>query len=201
MKELGPDQCCTKCKQTKPATLEYFPAERRQRSGLASWCRLCYSAATRAHYKRDPDARRAFANDYYRTNKPDRLAYAKTHMDEGRRDWRTYLLRQVKVTANKKGRPMVLTMEDIERMWAKQKGRCYWWGIELVASSGLRDPQRPSIDRLDCSKGYYPDNVVIACLAANLARSDTTVERFREFSKLMFKCLTSAPHLKVPASV
>jgi hypothetical protein len=32
---------CTKCKEEKPATLEYFSKHKKTKSGLNSWCRLC----------------------------------------------------------------------------------------------------------------------------------------------------------------
>jgi hypothetical protein len=32
---------CTKCKQEKPETSEYFPLHNKKRNGLDSWCRVC----------------------------------------------------------------------------------------------------------------------------------------------------------------
>ena len=32
---------CTKCKQEKPGTAEYFPLHNKKRNGLDSWCREC----------------------------------------------------------------------------------------------------------------------------------------------------------------
>lgn len=32
---------CTRCKITKPATLEFFPPHNKKRNGLDSWCRNC----------------------------------------------------------------------------------------------------------------------------------------------------------------
>jgi len=32
---------CTKCKESKPATAEYFPLHNKKRNGLDSWCRSC----------------------------------------------------------------------------------------------------------------------------------------------------------------
>lgn len=34
---------CTKCKQEKPATAEYFPLHNKKTNGLDSWCRDCRS--------------------------------------------------------------------------------------------------------------------------------------------------------------
>lgn len=32
---------CTKCKEEKPSTLEFFPPHNKKRNGFDSWCRLC----------------------------------------------------------------------------------------------------------------------------------------------------------------
>lgn len=34
---------CTRCKEQKPATAEYFPLHNKKRNGLDSWCRTCRS--------------------------------------------------------------------------------------------------------------------------------------------------------------
>ena len=39
---------CTKCKQGKPATKEYFPVHNKKVNGLDSWCRVC-----RASYRNE----------------------------------------------------------------------------------------------------------------------------------------------------
>lgn len=38
---------CTKCKQTKPATKDYFPKKKGKKNGLDSWCRECHNAEAR----------------------------------------------------------------------------------------------------------------------------------------------------------
>ena len=32
---------CTRCKQEKPGTTEFFPLHNKKRNGLDSWCRVC----------------------------------------------------------------------------------------------------------------------------------------------------------------
>lgn len=41
---------CTRCKESKPATLEFFPPHNKKKNGMDSWCRSCrcdYRKATR----------------------------------------------------------------------------------------------------------------------------------------------------------
>jgi hypothetical protein len=35
---------CTRCKQSKPATSEFFPPHNKKKNGFDSWCRACRSA-------------------------------------------------------------------------------------------------------------------------------------------------------------
>ena len=47
---------CTKCKESKPATPNYFPLHNKKRNGLDSWCRKCrstYRSETRRGIYRD----------------------------------------------------------------------------------------------------------------------------------------------------
>ena len=192
---------CTKCQEFKPATAEFFSADHHKRNGFASWCRLCYSAKTREHYRRDPVTRRRIATEYYEENKSDRLAYRKAYLENRRTKPLAYLLLQVKISSHKKGWQMNLTAADIERMWIAQEGRCYWWNVPLIASGQLRHPQRPSIDRLDCYRCYDPDNVVITCMAANLARSSNTVECFDEFCELVRESISQRTRRVAPKTV
>lgn len=39
---------CTRCKETKPATSEWFPLHNKKKNGLDSWCRACRSEYRKA---------------------------------------------------------------------------------------------------------------------------------------------------------
>jgi hypothetical protein len=67
---------------------------------------------------------------------------------------------------------------------SRQVGRCYYTGIEMVLETP-RLPWSVSLDRLDCSKGYTKDNVVLACRAANLGRSDSTPDQMLAFIEMI----------------
>lgn len=76
---------------------------------------------------------------------------------------------------------------DEELLWellAKQQGLCHWTNLPLL----LEEPRKPrsvSVDRIDCARGYTKDNVVLACRAANLGRSDSSPEDFAEFIRMI----------------
>ncbi len=65
-------------------------------------------------------------------------------------------------------------------MWHDQEGKCFWFGVYMDQNVPSRDPFLPSLDRLDCKKGYTADNVVLTCWAANAAKQDSSLERWQE---------------------
>ena len=74
---------------------------------------------------------------------------------------------------------------DLTEVWvrdriAKQNGRCVLTGIPFTTTPepGRRNPFAPSIDRVDCSRGYTKDNVRIVLLSVNIALSDWGEEHF-----------------------
>lgn len=74
-----------------------------------------------------------------------------------------------------------ITKEYILKLFEDQNHLCYWFGIPLIPTESFKDPQQPSLDRLDPNRGYVKGNVVLTCLAANLGRNRTNRDRFREF--------------------
>ena len=45
------NKVCSKCKTEKPATLEFFSAEKRLKSGLNSWCRDCRNNKVKTNHQ------------------------------------------------------------------------------------------------------------------------------------------------------
>jgi hypothetical protein len=66
-------------------------------------------------------------------------------------------------------------------MGNEQKVLCYWLDIEMslpdLAIS--RSPFAPSVDRLDSSRGYHKDNIVLCTRFANIGRGAYDKEDFK----------------------
>lgn len=76
-----------------------------------------------------------------------------------------------------------LTVQDINDIYEKQGGLCYWFNIPLIPSEKKKHPQQPSLDRLDRDKGYTKDNVVLCCYSANIGRNENDVDTWVDFLK------------------
>ncbi len=72
--------------------------------------------------------------------------------------------------------PNAITAEDLRDQWDRQGGRCYYFQtpmrLEDLYQRGL--PLTPSVERLDSTRGYTPDNIVIATRLANLGKNTST---------------------------
>lgn len=96
------------------------------------------------------------------------------------------LLNRCRGSAKQRGHECTITVEMIEKMLVPMV--CSVTGLPLSLEHGgesARNPWAPSIDRLDCSKGYVPGNVRMVCALYNLARNDFPDEDFMKVVKAL----------------
>jgi hypothetical protein len=95
-------------------------------------------------------------------------------------DPRTQLLADARKRAKRKGMEYNLSKEDLIVPEV-----CPVLGLVLQVGDGKRQPNSPSIDRIDNSKGYIRGNVLIISLRANALKNDGTLEELRAIVKYM----------------
>lgn len=86
-----------------------------------------------------------------------------------------------------------LTVEYLEEVWKSQKGICPYTGFEMPLPKTYVDfitrknklPIKPSLDRIDSSKGYIQGNVEFVCVAINYAKNSFTKTQMLLFIKEM----------------
>jgi hypothetical protein len=154
---------CSKCKENFSIT--QFHRDASKADGHRGYCKRCDAGS---HLKWCSHNKR-------RLRKYKRLQYAKNPQamrEKSRSDRRKnrawWLLRNARVRARVKGMAF-----DLDQHWAELKDRidrltCELSGVPLDVDS-LRDWNSPSLDRINCKKGYTYDNVRVVCFAMNCA--------------------------------
>jgi hypothetical protein len=70
--------------------------------------------------------------------------------------------------------PFNLTEEDLERLWEKQEGMCFYSKIPMVFTIGCYNTV--SVDRKNSNKGYVMDNLVLCCDKINVMKGEGSYE-------------------------
>ena len=94
------------------------------------------------------------------------------------------LERRAKSNAKTRGINYELPRSWWDQQYKKQEGRCYYTNKIMTHVGDERKLTNISIDRVDSSKGYTPDNCVFCCLAVNVKmKMDLTIDEMYDFSK------------------
>lgn len=151
---------CSKCNLNK--SIEDF-----YRPNRSSVCKVCHLEITR-EYKRQKRLNPDFVINEGLKQKERRV-----------RLWQNTLLHDCK----NRNHIVNIDVNYINFLFEKQKGKCYWFGVELKPSTTKKHPQQPSLDRLDNTLGYIKENVVLSCYSANIGRNETDKKTWTEFIK------------------
>ena len=90
---------------------------------------------------------------------------------------------------------LLVTSEDLKMVWDKQKGKCYWFDIDLDLNLLYKDhkdwypkhPLAPSVDKIDESGDYSINNIVICCRFANFGRNVYPFDRMQDLISTLTK--------------
>lgn len=87
--------------------------------------------------------------------------------------------------ARKRTKDSDVTLSFLKELYAQQKGLCHYTraplSIEVV--DGHYNLSGLSIDRVDSSRGYYQDNVVLCCWVVNAMKKDLSLEDFLDLCR------------------
>ncbi len=100
--------------------------------------------------------------------------------------------------AKSKGREYSLTYEDLQELWDKQGGRCYFTGQVMNTAKSTKDvrsrrndPMQVSLDRLDSDGGYVKGNVALVCWWINRAKWKYNEQEFKALLDAAVQSLNS----------
>ena len=88
---------------------------------------------------------------------------------------------------------LMVDADDLRDIWEAQRGRCYWFGIDLDLNLLYNDhpdwypkrPLAPSVDKIDEGGDYTKDNIVICCRFANFGRNVYPFDKTHDLIKLL----------------
>jgi diphthamide synthase subunit DPH2 len=105
-------------------------------------------------------------------------------------------MRSGKVTASEKNQKSKrvdpqLSWRDLQKKFNRQGQKCHWLGVKLKPDNNFYKyhPMAMSVDRVDSSKGYYYENIVISSRMANLGRGTYPANKYKYMCKKITKRL------------
>ncbi len=90
------------------------------------------------------------------------------------------MAKSAEARAKKKGIECIITKEDIVI-----PDLCPYLGTPLDYSGG--QDTVPSLDRIDCGKGYTPDNIRVISNLANSMKREATAQQLRRFAESVLR--------------
>jgi hypothetical protein len=77
--------------------------------------------------------------------------------------------------------PYCLVLEQVVELYRQQEGKCFYTGISMQLEAGNgKHPYALSIDRVDPTRGYSLDNIVLCINRANTIKNDLTLDELAE---------------------
>lgn len=150
-------KCCSKIK-----CFDDFTKDPRNNDGHGATCKDCYRKRTKTLYDLRP-------------KKPRTTEQKKNRNQYERNRYRTITgWASVALNGCKSRNDCSLTRRDIVSLWHKQLGLCAITKQPLNFAAQNRAHDKPSIDRIDSSKGYYIDNIRIVWHFVNQAKNTFT---------------------------
>ena len=92
---------------------------------------------------------------------------------------------------SKKKRQVDITLQDVCELYNKQNGQCALSG--LLLSFKTHSPDALSIDRIDSTIGYVPNNIQLVCTCLNLAKNSFDNDTILAFLEKLKNGITLHP--------
>ena len=177
---------CNGCKQFLPE--DAFALDKKRASGRRYKCRACSAAEFKRWRDTDGYARRLAGQ------KHKRQALKAT---DPKRRWADMALNNAKRRAVAAGLPFTLT-----RDWAEQNAPdvCPALGFMLNYANSASLKDSPTIDRIDNTRGYEPDNCWVISMLANRIKSDATVAQIEALASALRARLDNCGENKLQAT-
>ena len=96
--------------------------------------------------------------------------------------------------AKDRGLELSITKEDVQQLWASQKGLCAVTGLPMekvraakTTRNRYKNLYKASLDRIDSELGYTKENVRMVCAHVNVMKMDLTDEQLKFWCEAVVK--------------
>ena len=161
---------CRECGTEK--TLDLFHKDKNKKHGVSSICKECAKAISYKYYLKNAEKIKAKVS-----------VYRKDYVPRFARDIESRL-RNLRTKAKQRhNKEFTIQESDMLDTWGKQNGLCAYTKLPLVATANQFNTI--SLDRIDSSIGYVPDNIQFVCAAVNKMKQEYSEEMFILFCHLV----------------
>lgn len=138
-------------------------------------------------WKWNPSRSRGYFTCAHRERERDRRdsAKARAKKNEQTLTIREYLqntIHSAKGRAYRMAREFSITIDDLMRLWDEQNGLCAYTGFPMTHHRGSR-MTNASIERIDSTRGYTPDNICLIQTKVNSMKMNTPLGEFIEMAE------------------
>lgn len=172
---------CSRCKEEKPCTEEFFHKNPTSRYGLNTTCKQCVRLQKRRRIDQNPEKYRVYHHLHYEQNKERIADYHRAWYQAGGKE-------TIKAnTRNRRARMRLAvgshTAEDIENQLKRQKSKCYYCKKKL--KKGKNTYHADHAVPLSRGGSNSPDNLVITCPTCNLKKNNKLPHEWPEGGRLL----------------
>lgn len=179
---------CRSCKQELDDSK--FCLKSSSKDGLNSICKDCEILKHREYYINNKEEILKKSKERYRLGLVKKKLLSRKQKDDinnkrkmaRRIDPRQDLLRDAKKRSKKKNLEFSITIDDI--IITKV---CPILGIMMEVNDGKFSDNSPTLDRVDNSKGYLPNNIMVISYLANKMKNSASKEQLIKFSRFMLE--------------
>jgi len=151
---------CFKCKNIK--VIEEFSKNRSTFDGYQKVCKECFSNydSVKMGYKRKSERRKFDLKSYFQ----NKTSYLKNKC----------ILKNLDFD---------LDNNFLYNLYLKQKGKCHYLNVDIISNTYKCEFNSISVDRLDPTKGYVKENVVLSSFSINSFKGSMSENEFKTFLK------------------
>jgi hypothetical protein len=202
-----------KAKKQKPPA-KCHPERPELRRGLCNACvqreaywknRERYIGYVKKDYQKNKEQRKAYRRKFAKENREKLRKKEKAYRDkniekcrQNRRDWVFKNYEREMVTSARQRAKLNNLEFSIDHTDIVLPDKCPYLGIDIIRGFGKRGDNSPSLDRIDSTRGYTKDNIIVISYRANRIKNDATLEELELITAAVRKELQKRNEQKTP---